>query len=224
MFERFTSHNLPPDSMLVLLQFPVMAVVAFCIVILYTVVKTGAGQQRTIEEWLRPTPNSVASPVTGTVSPSASPGSAARTMRRRPHQGWTLFARGLPRDIRSANELTQMLSLIYPGEVARVELVCKGRMSEAKLFRALDSARYRYNYLREMEDNEDLDQRFASQTIFGRLFGLFIRQWTRKEVLESLYTQIVTLEGDLESRKAEPVTGFLGCAFVTFKRGTRPSL
>lgn len=217
VFERFTSHNLPPDSALVLLQFPVIVIVAFCIVILYTVVKKVAGEQRTTEEWLRPTSATLPSPMTTTFSPTSSPTSTPRASRRRPHQGWTVFARGLPRDILSAQELTQMLTAIYPMQVARVELVCKGRMSEAKLSRALESARYRYDYLHAMEDDEVVDPRFASQTIFGRAFGLFVRQCSREEVLEALRSQIVSLEREVESRKTQPVQDFLGCAFITFK-------
>ncbi len=231
VFERFTSHNLPSASPLVLLQFPVMAVVAFCVVFLYSVVKTAAGQsRRTTAEWLQhPSTPRAGEPTISqsfthdvqarsashyVTSPDASP--TASPTRRRNRDEWTLFVRGLPLDIRSSTELAKMLSVIYPSQVARVELVCKGRSSEVKMMRELESAKYRYEYFLGLDNNDEVTHRFVSRTLFGGLFGLFVRRYSREEILEKLRHQITDLEKKLNSRKSQPVRGFRGCAFISF--------
>jgi len=230
VFERFTSHNLPHDSQLILLQFPVMVVVAFCVIFLYTVVKTAAGElSRSTSEWLQ----CAQSPRSGyaTSSPMSSPKlshnrSSSRNSSSSPDSSptwggrrqkeWTLFVKGLPWDIHSARQLEQMINVLYTGSAPRVELVGDGRMSEVKLERELNAAKFRAEYLENMEDDDLANQRFASNTIFGRAFGLFIRRWSREEVLERLERKIAKLERDLNSRQSEPVRGFRRCAFVTF--------
>lgn len=217
VFEQFTSHNLPKDSPLVLLQFPVMVVVAFCVVFLYTVVKTAGGNSRTISESLTSTTRSRTTRHPASASTdTASPGSSPLAARRR--KEWTVFARGLPKDIRSATELSQMLSTIYPSQVAHVELVCKGRMSEVKQTREFLSTKHRYEYLVGLQDGE-VNQRFASETMFGQIFGLFVKREKRQDVIEKLAEKMRALEDDIGSRKAEPVRAFRGCAFITFSNG-----
>lgn len=231
VFERFTSHNLPSASPLVLLQFPVMAVVAFCVVFLYSVVKTAAGQsQRSTAEWLRnaSTQRAGESSVSQALalethaqstshyitSPDASP--SASPSRRASRDEWTLFVRGLPLDIRSSTELARMLSVIYPSHVARVELVCEERSLEVKMMRELASAKYRYEYLVGLENDDTVTNRFVSRTLFDGLFGLFVRRSSREEILRRLRRQITELERKLDSRTSQPVRGFRGCAFITF--------
>lgn len=222
VFERFTSHNLPQNSPLFLLQLPVFVVTALCIIVLYTVVKAAAGEQRSVAEWLQ-SGSSVSTPnISGRLdkSPSTAPSAKVSATPRSPIAGrtyWTLFARGLPQNIQSADELAMMLEAIYPGQVLNVELVCKGRMSEARLLRSLSSARNRLDYLYETDDDSVVDMRLSSQTPFGRIFGLFARRRTREELIHELEWKIDALQRDFESRKAEPVRDFLGCAFVSFR-------
>lgn len=222
VFERFTSHNLPPDSPLVLLQIPVFIVTALCIIVMYTVVKAAAGEERSVSEWLdsgssTSQPNITTRPSDGARTPRLS--AKASATPRSPAAGrryWTLFARGLPQDMTSADELVEMLEAIYPGQVANVELVCRGRMSEARLLRALSSARNRLDYLYETTEDEAFDHHLASPTLVERIFGLFARRRTRAELIQSLEEKIQSLKRDVESRKVDPVRDFLGCAFISF--------
>jgi Calcium-dependent channel, 7TM region, putative phosphate len=220
IFERFTSHNLQPDSPLLVLQLPVVAVAAFCVVILYTVVRTASGEHLTLDEWLAaplgsssafdpPASDSVSSPYVSREQ-SGRPQLSRQQQRQQPsnnkspnniaqinssfasmeavnpplqrlqrvpaspvapvsprsgihrHSGWTLFARGLPSDIRSREELIALLNSIYPGQIRSVELVCKGRMSEARLLRAISTARNRLDYV---YDTTNLDSMLASPDV-----------------------------------------------------------
>jgi Calcium-dependent channel, 7TM region, putative phosphate len=314
VFERFTSHNLPTNSPLVLLQIPVVAVAASCIVVLHTLVRAATHDNRTLEEWLhapptpllaapeevdadsawspaqrgwRPLPAqsmdaveplmpvnspvnscralSVSPPVRGMSFPRMSmpaitPPFAGRrryssflgSSPRSPapahvsqsggsgRTGWTLFVRGLPRNIGSKRELYALLDAIYPDQIRSVELVCKGRMSEARLVRTLSSARNRLDYLhdtpeldsQQLEDPEAAGEgsggdaanalvNFAAfeppssrNRLLRRLFG---KRPTREALIADLIAEITILERDLASRKREPVQGFLGCAFVTVR-------
>lgn len=200
IFERFTSHNLPPNSPLLLLQFPVFFVASFCIAIMYTVVKAAAGEQRTIEEWLHP---------------SSTPTSPLNTSS--PRNSWTLFARGLPENIQVAEDLASMLDVLYPGQIVKVELVCKGKMSEARLLRALSFARNRLDYLYETSDDPNISLLPAKQGPFAFIFTLHAKPRTREVMIQELEEEIRLLQKDFESRKAEPVRGFMGCAFITFR-------
>lgn len=227
VFERFTSHNLPKDSPLVMLQLPVFVVAALCIVVLYTVVKAAVGEERSINQWLRSDrqvssvtssqdPVSDSAPQTPIAAGLHSPSVARKSSSMRAHS-WTLFARGLPRDFQSAEQLVDLLEAIYPGHVSNVELVCKGRMSEARLLRALSSARNRLDYIYETADDGSANHRLSSETVFGRVFGLFARKNTREELIFQLEAKISSLQSDLDSRKAEPVRDFMGCAFISFR-------
>lgn len=225
VFERFTSHNLPPDSPLVILQLPVFVVTALCIIVMYTVVKAAAGEQRSVSEWLQGSPSTPAATptpsldATQTMTTSMRPGKASATPRPR-HKTksyWTLFACGLPQDVHSANEIVQLFEAIYPNQVVTVELVCKGRTSEARLLRALSSARNRLDYLYDTPDDDSFRDRQAMQTLFGRLFGMFTHRRTYDELIQELEQEIVQLRNELEARKAEPVRDFMGCAFVSLR-------
>lgn len=213
VFERFTSHNLPQNSPLNLLQIPVIVVTALCVIVMYTVVKTAAGEERSTSEWLRT--GSVSS-VNVTASITDSPKRTSSSSRT-PY--WMLFARGLPFDIRTAGELTDMLQAIYPGQVAKVELVCHGRMSEARLLRSISSARNRLDYLR---DNLELHRSDTPETqgVIARMFSRLVRRRTTEETIRDLEEKIRTLQKDLESRSIEPVRDFMGCAFISFRSPT----
>lgn len=221
VFERFTSHNLPEDSPLFVLQLPVFVVTAMCIVVLYTVVKAAAGEERSVAEWLykgsshsQPNLNSYVS--FGSTKDSMRSAKAKRVRGSAARKRyWTLFARGIPMSIQSADELLEMLEALYPGHVANVELVCKGRTSEARLLRSLSSARNRLDYLHEAEE-DSLDVRLAPGSLFGRVFSKFAKKRTKQEMIEALEEKISTLERDEARRKVEPVRDFLGCAFISF--------
>ena len=109
----------------------------------------------------------------------------------------------------------QLLEAIYPGQVLNVELVCKGRTSEARLLRSLSSARNRLDYLYETPDEDPLDQ--APQTLLGRIFGVFTPKHTRDELIRDLERNIVQIRTEVETRKQEPVRDFMGCAFLSFR-------
>lgn len=310
VFERSTSHNLPSNSPLLLLQIPVVGVMAICIVILYALIHAAAGEQQTVEEWLeQPTrsrendksqeprragswtlamESSAAAAVQSASAPAGFDAQHASSSRnrslspppssqlpiaggrygnknttapyapvrarnpdagfgpvsprsgvRRPH-GWTLFARGIPRDIASRADLTNLLCAIYPGEVVNVEAVCRGLMSEVRLLRALSIAQNRLDYLHDSPDESIGDlpavppkrRRFESDSddglgstfetfrkmlwnkILHRLFG---RRRSRSEQIEKLSAEIDRLREGLASRRAEPMRGFLGCAFITVR-------
>lgn len=324
LFERLTSHNLPAHSPLVLLQIPVVAVAASCIVVLHTLVHATTRDHRTLDDWLRapPTPSASAArappsppPPAGCaealdigepaaapgdrqieelldgasgaasssgatfVSPSASFGERRREAQRlclpsetppraqrRPvdsflgssprsplppqvshsgggggRSGWTLFARGLPRNVRSKRELYALLDAVYPDQIRSVELVCKGRMSEARLVRTLSSARNRLDYLLDTPELDLLDpeaddgeREEANSAENGEASGdadgvhsaswwtrllrrLFGKRPSRESLIAELTTKIASLERDVASRKREPVEDFLGCAFITVR-------
>lgn len=229
LFERFTSHNLPIDSPLILFQLPVMLVVAFCVVFLYTVVKTAANESiQSTMEWSKSRINSKRKIGKPSLVDAENSLHYRRGEKNDYHHSvnsenslcgkeWTVFARGLPLDIKSNNELVEMLSILYPSEIERIEPVCKGRMSEVKLMREFILAKYRYEYLLGLDDHDPIHQRFSSTTSISRLFGIFVRPRNRAELLENLYDKITDLEHDLASRRSEPVRGFKGCAFITFK-------
>lgn len=225
VFERFTSHNLPSDSPLVMLQLPVFVVTAMCIIVMYTVVKAAAGEQRSVSEWLQGSSSTpVATPTpsldtTRTPTTPTRPGKASSTPRPRQktRSYWTLFARGLPQDVHTASEIVQLFEAIYPNQVVNVELVCKGRTSEARLLRALSSARNRLDYLYDTPDDDTFRDRQATQTLFGRIFGMFTPRRTREELIRELEQKIVQLRNGLEAQKVEPVRDFVGCAFVSFR-------
>jgi Calcium-dependent channel, 7TM region, putative phosphate len=307
VFERFTSRNLPPDSPLVVLQIPVVAVAASCIVVLHTLVRAATHDSRTLDEWLcapprPPTPSASSnlfgerqdgagarrprqllgrpperspptrarlapSPAGGnandnrgsTAAPSTPPSATHNPLSsflgsspRSPappnvaqsaggggvKYGWTLFARGLPADVRSKAELLALLDAIYPGQVRSVELVCKGRMSEARLLRARATARNRLNYL---YDTPDLDLQLAdpgggdvaatARTAVGAepapsssfvLWSRVLRRAcgkrrNRQALISDLVAEVAALERELTSHKHEPVRDFLGCAFITVR-------
>ncbi len=228
LFERFTSHNLPVDSPLILFQFPVMVVAAFCIVFLYTVVKTAANESSlSSSEWSKNIKAKVkkdkklsliANPLLSEENRKENNGCSNSIYSNTSSYGkeWTVFARGLPMDIKSRSELLEMFSALYPKQIARVELVCKGRMSEAKLIREFILAKYRYNYLLGLDDNDPAHQRFSSPSPISRFFGIFFRPHNRADLLESLYDRINTLERYISSPNSESVRGFRGCAFLTF--------
>lgn len=220
MFERFTSHNLPGESPLVLLQLPVFIVVAICIVIMYSIVTTAAGEAETIDEWLYPNPNSSTSvlPSSKAYHPAQMPGETTHVPSPTSARHWTVFARGLPQNIHSADQLYSMLDVLFPSEVAGVELICKGKVSEARLLRTLSSARHRLEYLYETADEDDITPAaLPRQTLVGRIFGLFARRRSRSEMITELQEKISMLEKDFESRKSEPLHDFLGCAFISLK-------
>lgn len=238
LFERFTSHNLPPNSPLILLQFPVMVVVAFCVVFMYTVVKSASDEHDYSTNSRnnsnrsknnnsvnnngtnRPDRDASHSSVSSDLMPDWSPGPAGNRRQKK----WTLFVRGLPMDIGSSSELAELLSSIYPSQIDRVELVCKGRIQEVKLMRKLLTARYRYKYLLERNENSDMDEeedeklnrKFGSKSFLGRVFGISFKKWTREEVLDHLQKSIHEIENDIHMLKSKPVHGFRGCAFITF--------
>lgn len=210
IFERLTSHNLPQDSPLILLQLPVFFVVTVCIMAMYTVITTAAGESRSVDEWLNSESNTSASilPSRDGNQSSQSPTSAHL---------WTVFARGLPLDIASADYLYDMLDAIFPSQIARVELVCSGKMSEARLLRNLSANRHRLEYLYSMSDDEAEDVPLGRQSLLSRVFSLFTRRRTRTEMISDLKSKIEQLEKDLQSRKNSPVHDFRGCAFISFR-------
>lgn len=222
VFERFTSHNLPPESPLYMLQLPVFVVTAFCIVVLYTVVKAAAGEERSLEEWLSDESSASQSGLSGNLSEAvltSRRSARASATTRSPTSGkriWTLFARGLPRNIHSAGELVEMLGAIYPGQVVNVELVCRGRTSEARLLRSLAWTRNRLEYLHDTGDDTTVDERFTSHTLFGRVFGLFAKRRSKAQMIQKLEEKIESLKREVEARRVEPVRDFLGCAFISF--------
>lgn len=208
VFERFTSHNLPSDSPLFMLQLPVIMVTALCIIVMYSVVKAAAGEQRSVQEWLAST--GTTSSFVSSPRPKGSPKSLH----------WTLFARGLPQDIQEADDLAQFLEALYPGQVVKVELVCKGKMSEARLLRALSSARSRLEYLCQSVD-ESPPQR--KQGPFSRFFCMMVGKRSTSEMIDNLRERIEAMQKDFESRKSDRVTDFTGCAFITFRSATAAS-
>jgi hypothetical protein len=149
---------------------------------------------------------------------------------------WTLFARGLPEDIESREELYALLSAIYPGEIRSVELVCKGRISEARLLRAHTFAVNRMRYLcadtnhplgekrdqLRTEAPRDNVKRVVSsvprsifQRMLRRVYG--IQGVDRNELIAEVEDEIKSLETDIASRTTVPVRDFLGCAFITVR-------
>ncbi|KAI0557883.1 phosphate transporter [Gracilaria domingensis] len=213
VFERFTSHNLPPNSPLNLLQLPVIVITALCVIVMYTVVKTAAGEERSISAWLRSGSSSSVN-ITATIADSPKRNSSSP---RTPH--WMLFARGLPPDIRRAAELTSLLEAIYPGQVVKVELVCRDRMSEARILRSISSLRNRLDYLRDnYESNSSIPP--IRRSMLGRLFALLSRRRSTKETISELEQRIAALQNDLASRTTEPVRNFMGCAFISFRSPT----
>lgn len=236
VFERFTSHNLQPNSPFLLLQLPVMVVIAFCVIFAYTVVKTRAIETEDCpDDW----PNEVYDEeVEDSHSPHSSNGTSlyrashiepspystyATQINRRtrgreaPHKEWTILAQGLPRDLKSGNELAEMLNAIFPSQVDQVQIVCNGRMSEARLNRELMSAQYRRDYLQKYMDDDMVNQHFSSKTTFGRMISLFVRRRTREQLLDEHNDRINFLKREIISMRAEPMRGFRGFAFITFK-------
>lgn len=221
IFERFTSHNLPSDSPLLLIQLPVFLIVSLCIIVMYSVVNVAAGGKRSIEEWLQSGPNASSAAILPSLREDLN-GNVIVSNRRSPHspsraRHWTVFARGLPNDISSADQLYEMLDAIFPGQVIRVELVCKGKISEARLLRNLSLIRYRLHYLRNCTDEDVVDMPLPSQTFLGRIFSLFTRRRTRTEMIQIFESKIESLNSELQSRRALPVRDFRGCAFITFR-------
>lgn len=220
IFERFTSHNLPVNSPLIMLQLPVFLVLAICITIIYSIVTTAAGEAQTLDEWLYSNPASSSSsifPAPPTYRPAPLPGDATYVPSPNPCRHWTVFARGLPFDINSADHLYSMLDTLFPSQIAGVELVCKGKVSEARLLRSLSSAKHRLEYLYETADDIHLPRdSLPHQTFVGRIFALFARRRSRTNMIHELEQKIESLEKDFESRKSEPVHDFLGCAFISF--------
>lgn len=248
IFERFTSHNLPKDSPLVILQLPVLAVAALCVVLLYTIVQAAARDHRTLEDWLkRPitTADRSHDPISSrdgfqcdfgaaqqpashlfcskenisrrldfdAATDSSQPlvashdsndndcsavGRYGAVCQRQSNQseekancgslsrergceavglnapvspaapvspisgvqrfhGWTFLVRGISQDIESKEEVFSLLCAIYPGQIRSVELVCKGRMSEARLLKALSTARNRLDYLHDTVETEGVE-------------------------------------------------------------------
>lgn len=265
VFERFTSHNLPPHSSLVLLQIPVLAVAASCIVVLHTLVHAATRDHRSLDEWLRApsTPTSAATTSVPASSASELAAAGASPPRRRlvdsflgcspgspapPHvsaqsvgggglrTGWTLFVRGLPRDIRTRHELHALLDALYPRHVRSVELVCRGRTPEARIVHALTTARNRLDYLLDTPELDTLMLDPEEPAGPGAAVGpgatdaappnswwdrLLLRALgkrpTRDSLIADLTTKIALLQRDLASRKNEPLQRFLGCAFVTVR-------
>ena len=211
VFERFTSHNLPTGSPLLLLQLPVILITALCIIVLYTVVKAAAGEQKSLHEWLKDNP---------THSPAlkALPSSPYSPNHRTKGSQWTLFARGLPPDLKEADELAVLLEALCPGQVVKVELVCKGKMSEARLLRTLSSAQNRLEYLYQIED--DPQKWTANLTLLGRFLSLFRRRKTPQQMISQLEGKIETLQSEFREREAQPLTDFTGCAFITLRSPT----
>lgn len=259
VFERFTSHNLPPASSLVLLQLPVLLLAATCIVVLHTLVHAATKDRRTLAEWLELPAQTVPSPhadifrkTGGSRTPRAQvasflgssprspiPPDSSMNTGADPRPAWTLFARGLPRDIRSHGELRALLDVIFPGQIRSVELVCKGRMPEARLRSALSMARSRLDYLidtrRDVESSgcdekaefggeaetaplAQADNNRSPESLSGlvrRVLGK--NRFDREARIAELGDEISSLRRDLDSRKREAVADFLGCAFITVR-------
>lgn len=210
IFERLTSHNLQQDSPLCLLQVPVFVIVTVCIIAMYSVVNAAAGETRSVDEWLQ-------TALSSSTSIIPSPHNRRSSQSSPTPRFWTVFARGLPHDISSADYLYDMLDSIFPSQVARVELVCNGKVSEARLLRNLSSARHRLEYMYNASENDTIDVPPPSNKLITRIFNLFTRKRTRAEMLSDLESKVEQLERDLQSRKAAPVRDFRGCAFIAFR-------
>ncbi|CAN8070372.1 unnamed protein product [Agarophyton chilense] len=213
VFERFTSHNLPPNSPLNLLQLPVIVITALCVIVMYTVVKTAAGGEQSLSAWLRSGSSSSVN-ITGTIGDSPK----RKSPSPRPAH-WMLFARGLPHDICSAAELMSLLQAIYPGQVCKVELVCRDRMSEARILRSISFARNRLDYLRDNIEN-DSSSAPVRRSMLGKLFAILARRRSTEETIKELEQRITTLQDELVSHSNEPVRKFMGCAFLSFRSPT----
>lgn len=220
IFERFTSHNLPLHSPLVMLQLPVFLILGVCIIVVYSIVITAAGEAQTLDEWLYSNSTSSSSslyPPPPTYRPAPLPGDATHVPSPNPCRHWTVFARGLPQNIHSGDHLFSLLDTLFPSQIAGVELVCKGKVSEARLLRSLSSAKHRLEYLYSTADDVQLPRdSLPRQTLVGRIFGLFARRHSRTDMIRQLEQKIDTLEKDFQSRKSEPIHDFLCCAFISF--------
>lgn len=69
--------------------------------------------------------------------------------------------------MRSRAELLNLLDAIYPEQIRSVELVCRGRMSEARLLRALSTARNRLDYLYDTPELDLLSDAGDDDVSFG---------------------------------------------------------